>query len=465
MNRNELAYLPLAEAARLIEEKQLSPVEVTELTLERIHDLNPRLNACYTVFSDEALAAARTAADEIAAGGYRGPLHGLPIALKDVYECGPTTCGSRLYSDYVADAEATAVTRLRAAGAVIIGKTATYEFAFGVPTMQSYFKPTRNPWDLSRDSGGSSSGSAVACAAGLAYGAMGSDTGGSIRWPAQCCGVVGIKPTYGLVSRAGIHPVAWSMDHVGPLARTVTDAALILEACAGHDPLDPASASTPPPNLTGKIGQDIKGLRIGLLRDLYEDNCSPPIRSVFEEAIGVFEKLGAEVVDLPLITLEQAAAIEWLPWFAEVAAVHIGNLRRRGDDLNPHTKLLAVCGLLTSSGQYVLANRVRAQVRDRLLAALRSEVDVVMLPTAGFQIGPIAEESPGLSFLAEEFTLYTFLFNFTGLPAIQVPCGFDGDGLPVGLQVGGASFDEATILQVAYAYEQATPWHARRPAL
>ena len=365
----------------------------------------------------------------------------------------------------MAPQDCTAVKKLKQAGALILGKTATYEFAYGFPTTQSHFGPTRNPWNLAHDAGGSSSGTAASTAAGLAYAGMGSCTGGSIRWPAQVCGIVGLKATYGRVSRAGVYPLAWSLDHTGPLARTVTDAALMLQGCAGYDARDPASANVPVPDFTAKLGRDIKGVRIGLLRSIYEESCDPKILTPYNAAVKHFAGLGAEIVDVPSISLEQLQAIEWPGLFAECAAIHVDNIRQRGDDYNPHAKLFAAYGLLVSGAHYLLVQRARAQVRDALLADLRTKVDVLMTPTAGFQVGRIAEESPGLSIVSANFSVYTPIFNFTGFPAIQVPCGFDSDGLPVGLQIAGKPFDEETICQVAYAYEQSTPWHTQHPPL
>jgi aspartyl-tRNA(Asn)/glutamyl-tRNA(Gln) amidotransferase subunit A len=461
----ELVYAPISQVADRIKRKEISPVEVTELMLSRIEELEPKIHAFYTVFRDEVLAAARSAEAEIQRGGYRGPLHGIPIGIKDIYECGRTTCGSKPLDNYVAEKDCTSVAKLKEAGALILGKTATYEFAYGFPTTQSYFKPTHNPWNLVHDAGGSSSGTAASTAAGMAYAGMGSCTGGSIRWPAQCCGIVGLKATYGRVSRAGVYPLSWSLDHTGPLARTVTDAALMLQGCAGYDPLDPASANVPVPDFTEKLGRDIKGMRIGLLRSVYEDNCNPKILAPYSEAVKEFQKLGAEIVDVPCITLAQMQAIEWPNLFADCAAIHLDNVRNRGDDYNLHAKLFVAYGLLVSGVHYLLTTRARAQVRDDLINALTTKVDVLMLPTSGFQIGRILQESPKLNIILANFSVYTPIFNFTGLPALQVPCGFDSDGLPVGLQIAGKPFDEATICQVAYAYEQATTWHQQHPKL
>jgi aspartyl-tRNA(Asn)/glutamyl-tRNA(Gln) amidotransferase subunit A len=459
----DLAYLSISELSDRIRNKDISPVEVVQATLARIDQLEPQLNAFNTVFADQAVAEARQAEADIGRGDYRGPLHGIPIGIKDIYECGPTTCGSESLADYVADQDCTSVAKLKQAGAIVVGKTATYEFAYGFPTTQSYFKPTRNPWSLAHDAGGSSSGTASSTAAGLAYAGMGSCTGGSIRWPAQACGIVGLKATYGRVSRAGVYPLSWSLDHTGPLARTVTDAALMLQGCAGYDPLDPASAKVPVPDFTAKLGQDIKGLRIGLLRSLYEDDCDPKLLGPYNEAVKKFEELGARLVDLPSISLTQMQAIEWPGLFADCAAIHVNNVRHAGDKYNPHAKLYVAYGLLVSGAQYLMGAQARAQVRDDLIGALETDVDVLMLPTSGFQVNTIQETSPGPSIVSKSFSVYTPIFNFTGLPAIQVPCGFDTDGLPVGFQIAGLPFDEATICQVGHAYEQATDWHTRHP--
>jgi aspartyl-tRNA(Asn)/glutamyl-tRNA(Gln) amidotransferase subunit A len=464
-NGDELAYMPIAELAPRLKRKEVSPVEVAKAILARIEKLNPALNAYYTVYTDELRTAARNAEQEIARGNYRGPLHGIPVGIKDIYEYGRTTCGSKPLENYVAQKQASSVGKLIANGALISGKTATYEFAFGFPTNKSYFKPTRNPWNQAYDSGGSSSGTASSVAAGLAYAGMGSCTGGSIRWPAQCCGIVGLKPTYGRVSRAGVYPLAWSLDHTGPLARTVTDAALMLQACAGYDSADPGSANLPVPDFTAKLGRDIKGMRIGLLRSLYESSCDRRIRVPYEAAIREFEQMGARIVEVPSITLAQQQAIEWPAVFAETAAIHVDNVRHRGDEYNPHAKLFVAFGLLVGSACYLMSSRVRAQVLDELVSALDSTCDVLMLPTSGTPVPRIANDSPGLSIIADDFAIYTPIFNFTGLPAIQVPCGFDSDGLPVGFQIAGRPFDEATICQAASAYEQTTPWHKQNPKL
>ena len=456
----ELAFSSIEALSERIKDKEVSPVEVTETMLTRIEELNPQIHAYYTVFEEQVMEDAQRSEQEIARGDYRGPLHGIPMGLKDIYETGRTTCGSKPLEDYVADEDCVAAKKLKEAGALILGKTATYEFAYGIQSTQSHFEPVRSAWDLSLESGGSSSGSAGAVGAGLAYSAMGSCTGGSIRWPAQCMLQVGLKATYGRVSRRGILPLAWSLDHPGPLARTVKDSALVLQGLSGYDELDPGSANAPVPDFTEKLGRDIRGIRIGLMADLYEKTCDPKVLEVYDPAVERYRSLGAEIVKVPCVSLAELDAIHWPTLWADAAAIHLRNVRNRGHEFNPNTRQFIQWGMLISSTYYLLASRCRAQVRDGLLKTLTTDCDVLMLPTAGFQgPPPVAEESPGLNFIGSAFEIYTPIFNLTGLPAIQVPCGFDADGLPVGFQIAARPFDEVTMFQVARAYEQSEQWH------
>ncbi|WP_419553408.1 amidase [Candidatus Poriferisodalis sp.] len=460
----ELAFASMESLSERIRQRQVSPVEVTELMLTRIEELNPIIHAYYTVFDEQVMDDAKRAEQEIARGDYRGPLHGIPMGIKDIYEMGRTTWGSQPLQDYVAEEDCVAVKKLKDAGALILGKTATYEFAYGVQSLESPVEPVRSAWDLSLEAGGSSSGSAGAVAAGMAYSAMGSCTGGSIRWPAQCLLHVGLKATYGRVSRRGILPLAWSLDHPGPLARTVKDSALVLQGLAGYDELDPGSANAPVPDFTAKLGRDIGGMRIGLLTDLYEATCDPKVLEVYEQAVDRYRSLGAEIVRVSSIGLAELEAIQWPTLWADAAAIHLRNVRNRGHEFNPNTRQFLQWGMLVSSTYYLLASRCRAQVRDDLCAALTSQCDVLMLPTAGFQgPGPVPEESPGLNFIGSAFEIYTPIFNFTGLPAIQVPCGFDADGFPTGFQIAAKPFDEVTMFQVARAYEQSEKWYTMHP--
>lgn len=461
----QLAYLSLADVATLIARRELSPVELTQAILDRIAALDSRLHAYYTVFSKEALAAAQEAETQIRGGHYRGPLHGIPLAVKDIYEAGPTSAGSKLRKDYVARQDCTVVRKLKEAGSILMGKLATYEFALGLPTLASYFPPARNPWNIEIDPGGSSSGSGAAVAAGLAFGAMGSDTGGSIRWPAFCCGIVGMKATYGRVSRAGVFPLSWNLDHTGPMTRTVRDCALMLQACAGYDPLDPASANAPVPDFSAGLGQDITGMQIGVPRQLFVDNCAPEIQTAFEAAVTQLTALGAEVRDVEALTFGELWAVFWPLMCTDAAAYHLEDLKQRPEEYHPDLRLMLAAGVLVSATAYVQAQRVREQIRRRMLRQLET-VDLFMLPTTGFLPGRIRAEPPASMFLtAADFSIYTPLFNLTGFPALALPCGFSTTGLPLGFQLAGKPFDEATVLQVAYAYEQATRWHTQHPTL
>ena len=388
----ELVHASIQEVSERMRKKEVSPVEITDLILARIEELDSRINAFMHVFRDEVRSDAKRAEEEIRRGQYRGPLHGIPIGVKDIYESGPTTCGFKALRDYVAPRDCASVRNLKQAGALVLGKTHTYEFAFGWPTNASYFKPTHNPWNMKYECGGSSSGTAGAIVSGMAYAGMGSDTGGSIRWPACCTSLVGFKATYGLISRAGVYPMAWSLDHAGPLARTVTDAAYMLQGCAGYDSEDPASANVPLPDFTEKIGREIKGMKIGLLKSLYEDTCDPKVKAVFDAALPLFQKLGAELVDVPSLTATQMQALELPVAFSESAAAHLNNTRgSRGKDYNPHAWQFIQYGLLVSAAYYHSAQRARAQVRDNLLKAMTTKCDVLLLPTVGFPVPPIVD--------------------------------------------------------------------------
>ncbi|MBI3799937.1 MAG: amidase [Deltaproteobacteria bacterium] len=461
---SQWAYLSLSEAAHLIAKRELSPVELTQAMLERISTLDPKLHSYYTVFSAEALAAAREAEAQIRGGNYRGPLHGIPLAVKDIYESGPTTCGSKLRKDYVAPQDCTVVKKLKQAGGVMLGKLATYEFAMGLPTLASYFQPARNPWNLEMDPGGSSSGSGAALAAGLTFGAMGSDTGGSIRWPAFCCGIVGMKATYGRVSRTGVFPLSWNLDHTGPMTRTVKDCALMLQECAGYDPSDPASAKVPVTDFSAKLEQDIKGMRLGVPRKLFADNCDKEILAAFDKAVTQMTQLGAAVTEVDSITFDELWAVFWPLLFADAAAYHLEDLQKRPGDYNPDLRMGLAAGVLVSATAYLQSQRVREQIRRKMLKQLET-VDLFMLPTTGMMPARIRAQSPGLFLMAEDFYIYTPLHNLTGFPTLALPCGFSAAGLPMGFQLAGKPFDEATVFQAGYAYEQSTPWHKQHPTL
>src|SRR5579884_4221124 len=458
-------HLTIAEAARLIETRELSPVELVDSRLDRIARLDGRLNSFIRVLADAARADARNAETEIAAGHYRGPLHGIPIGLKDIYETAgvPTTGHSKVMQDHVPMADAVSVRKLREAGAIVLGKLATHEFAFGGPSFDLPWPPARNPWDTSRFTGGSSSGTGAAVAAGLVLGGTGSDTGGSIRGPAAYCGLAGIKPTYGLISRAGILPLAFSLDHAGPMAWTAEDCAILLQAMAGHDPADPASADRPIPDYRAALKSEVKGLRVGWLRHFYErDNeANAATREAIAAAVHQLEALGCEVREITLSPLADWAACGVVIMLTEAYAIHEDNLRRRFTDYGEAFRdRMALAGLITGA-DYVQALRRRRELIaefDRAMAGL----DLIVTAAAPSEAPPI--DMVG-KFSIMERSLLTMPFNVTGSPAMSVCCGYTEAGLPLSFQLVGKRFEDAAVLRLAHAYEQATPWRGRRPSL
>ena len=458
-------YLTIAEAARLIEKRELSPVELVDSRLDRIARLDGRLHSFIRVLADAARHEARAAEAEIAAGKYRGPLHGIPIGLKDIYEtAGVATTGhSKVMQDHVPQKDAFSVQRLREAGAIVVGKLATHEFALGGPSFDLPWPPARNPWDLSRFTGGSSSGTGAAVAAGLVLGGTGSDTGGSIRSPAAYCGLAGIKPTYGLISRMGILPLAFSLDHAGPLAWTAEDSAIMLQAMAGHDPTDPASADHPIPDYRAALQHDANGLRLGLVRHFYErDNeANAATCDAIAAAARTLEGLGCSVREVTLSPLGDWVACGVVIMLCEAYAIHEGNLRRRFTDYGEMFRdRMALAGLITGA-DYVQALRRRRELIDELDRAME-DLDLLLTAAAPTEAPPI--DAVG-KFATFERPLLTMPFNVTGSPAMSVCCGYTDSGLPLSFQIVGKRFDDAMVLRLAHAYEQATPWRDRRPAL
>src|SRR5712671_5985198 len=458
-------YLTIAEAARLIEKRELSPVELVDSRLDRIQRLDGRLNSFIRVLADEARRDARAAEAEIAAGHYRGPLHGIPIGLKDIYEtAGVATTGhSKVMQDHVPQKDAFSVQRLRDAGAIVLGKLATHEFAFGGPSFDLPWPPARNPWDLSRFTGGSSSGTGAAVAAGLVLGGTGSDTGGSIRGPAAFCGLAGIKPTYGLISRRGILPLAFSLDHAGPMAWTAEDCAILLQAMAGHDPADPASADHPIPDYRAALAGEVKGLRIGLIRHFYErDNeANAATQAAIAAAAQTLEGLGCTVREVTLSPLADWAACGMAIMQSEAYAIHEANLRNRFTDYGEIFRDRMVLAGLVTGADYVQALRRRRELIDELDRAM-ADLDIVMTAAAPSE-APSIDAVPKFAIL--DRPSLTMPFNVTGSPAMSVCCGFGDGGLPLSFQIVGKRFADATVLRLAHAYEQATPWRDRRPNL
>jgi aspartyl-tRNA(Asn)/glutamyl-tRNA(Gln) amidotransferase subunit A len=455
----------IAEASRLIAAKQLSPVELTRACLERIHKLDGGLHAFVHLTEERALADARAAETAIMASGPKGPLHGIPIGLKDIVDTKgiPTTCQSKFLQDNIPDTDAACAEKLAAAGTVLMGKTTTHEFADGGPSFDLPAPPARNPWNTEHFTAGSSSGTGAGVAAGLILGGIGTDTGGSIRGPAALCGIAGIKPTYGLVSRAGVAPAAFSLDHIGPMAWTVEDCALMLQVLAGHDPRDPASASRPILNYTAELGTGVKGLRIGVIHHFHEtDNkVSEGTQRGITAAIATFRELGAEVREVQLSPLQDWLACGSLISITERAAAYEEWARTRLGDFSERLGSRLMLGAFVSGVDYVQAVRRRRELRVELQTAIKG-LDVVLTATQPAEAAKIDAVPKWDLFAAPSFTMP---FNVAGYPAISVCSGFGAGGLPVSIQLVGKPFQEPTLFRVADAFEKATPFRDRRPAL
>lgn len=461
--------LSIEESAGALRSGALSAVDLANAYLDRIDARNDHLGAYITVTRDAALAQAKAADRALAAGEDRGPLHGIPVAIKDIIDVTGvrTTAGSRVLADNVADSDSTITERLEAAGAVLLGKLNLSEFAIGGTIDHPYGTP-RNPWNTGHSAGGSSSGSGVAVAAGLCAGALGSDTGGSIRGPAAFCGIVGIRPTYGRVTRAGVVPMCWSKDTVGPMTRTVRDCAIMLAAIAGRDDRDPTSSRNPVPDYLSSIEEGANGLRVGLPREMFEyEALSAETREAVLRAVAVFEELGASSENMSLPTTEHSGAVFVASADVDAAAFHEQWVRTRPDDYDWNTRVRLESALLTPSTAYLKAQRARAKIRRELLEAL-DRYDVLVFPTGPVTAPTLAAStgSPGGYYQGRSDLgrrRYTSPAALAGLPAISVPCGFSASGLPIGMQIVGRPFDEATVFHAARAYERAAEWPTIAP--
>jgi aspartyl-tRNA(Asn)/glutamyl-tRNA(Gln) amidotransferase subunit A len=468
----ELCWASARDLARMIATKEVSPVEVARAHLDRIAARDSTLKAFITVCAEGALEAARQAEAEVMAGRLRGPLHGVPLALKDLFNTAgiKTTGGSKILAESVPAADAAVVARLRDAGAVLLGKLNMHEFAYGPEGINAHYGDARNPWDSgqTRIAGGSSSGSGVAVAAGLAPLALGSDTGGSIRIPAALCGITGLKPTYGRASRAGVLPLSWSMDHVGPMARSAADCALALRPMAGYDPADATTSVLPVPDYLAALTGDVKGLRVGLLRRFFLESATPEVRAAVEQAVATLQGLGAVVDDVELPSVGVVAAASFAIVATEALAYHAEWLRSRAGDYQPDVGERLRMGAFVSGLHYVRAQQARALVRDEVDAVLARR-DVLLAPTTPLPATVPGEKDAalgdGTSDVRSALIRLTRPFNFSGHPACSLPCGFTASGLPIGLQLVGRPFDEATVLRAADAYQRATDWHTRHPVL
>ncbi len=456
---DEIAYATIAELGARYRKRDLSPVEVTQALLARIEKLDPILHAFVTLTADRALADARAAEEALRKGDSR-PLLGIPVAHKDIYLTRGirTTGGSALLADWIPDQDSTCAARWQAAGTVLLGKLITHEFAFGLQMPGHRFPAARNPWNLDHVPGGSSSGSGAALAAGLVVGATGSDTGGSIRGPAAFCGIVGLKPTYGRASRAGVLTLSWTLDHTGPMARTVQDCAYLLQGFAGHDPADPASSRAPVDDYLAPLARGVRGLKIGVPRSYFFDGVDPEVGRAFEDAIGTLRELGAEVRDVQIPSMAAAPSF-LLILMAEAYAYHERDLREHPELYGEVLRERILAGALVTASEYMQAQRIRSEI-CRETAEVLTSVDVLATPTAVSPATPFTQaQNPDFGFPRSNMSP----FNLTGSPTLALPTGFSSSGLPLSFQLSGRAFEEGTVLRVGHAYEQATEWHTRRP--
>ncbi len=458
------AFLTIAEASKLIAARKLSPVELTEACLDRIARLDAQLDSFVTLTAERARTGAKAAEAAVMAGKTLGRLHGIPYCLKDIYETAGvrTTAMSKLLADNVPTRDSHCQEKIEAAGGVLLGKNATWEFAHGGPSWDILFPPARNPWNRDYSPAGSSSGSGAAVAAGFAPATLGSDTGGSIRGPAAACGIAGLKPTYGLVSRRGVLPNCFTHDHAGPLAWTSEDVAILMQVIAGHDPEDPASADVPIPDYAAGLTGDVKGLAIGVPFDWLETECplTPATRAAFDAALEVFRGLGATVRPVTLPSLQQFDDTKKIIAVSELFTIHGKDLRTRPDLFGASLRYRIIAGGLVRAEEYIQAQRLRTDLA-RAMQKVMTTVDLVMLPTTE-PAGKLEPVPP-----ASLFTKLSFMtpFNVGGNPALSVCSGFNQQGLPFSLQIAGRLFDDATVLRAGDAYEKATPWRDKRPSL
>jgi aspartyl-tRNA(Asn)/glutamyl-tRNA(Gln) amidotransferase subunit A len=462
---DDLAWLTLSEASALVRERKVSAVELTRACLARIERLNPKLNAFITITPEQALRDAKAADADLAEKRWRGPLHGIPIALKDLIDTAgvKTTAASALFADRVPRTDAEVVVRLRNAGAVMLGKLNMHEFAYGDSSAQSHYGPVRNPWNPNHVSGGSSGGSAAAVAAGLCYMALGSDTGGSIRQPAAYCGIVGLKPTYGLVSTRGVVPLSWSLDHIGPMCRTVMDAALALQPIAGYDPQDTNSLATTPPDYAAALRGRPAALRLGIPRAVFYEGLDAEIERTVNEALRALRGLSASVQDVQLPSYKTLPIVG-----AEAYTYHAPYFTKTPERYQPMTRRRLEAGSKVTTPVYIEARRELDRLRRAVLGVFQA-VDLLITPTTPVLPATVQDAlndpgTPPPGGVAPSLR-NTQPFDIYGLPCVSVPCGFSKSGLPVGLSISGPPLGEGIVLALAHAYEQATEWRRRRPML
>ncbi|WP_312029546.1 amidase [Paenibacillus sedimenti] len=469
MSQN-LATLSVSKLAPLIYSRQISPVELTQEVFHQIEAVEPLVNAYITILKQQALADAHAAEYNILKGNYLGPFHGIPIGLKDMIKTRGirTTAGSAILANCITNYDASCVVRLRQAGAILVGKQNCHEFAFGSTNNNLTFGPVHNPWNLEYIPGGSSGGSAAAVSASECIAAIGTDTGGSVRNPAACCGIVGLKPTYDRASTCGVFPLSWSMDTLGLLTKTVTDAALTLQIVAGYDPFDITTSSRPVPDYTSGIEDGIKGLLVGIPRNYFFDRIDSEVKERVESAIHMLTNLGAIPVEITLPNVELSLLCTYTIIFAEASSCHEPLLQNWANLYSPDVRLYLESGESLTATKYLKAQRLRTLIKQSL-NSIMEHVDVIVAPTVPSPAVKIGQNSVVINGQVESITdamfRYTCPFNLSGQPSLAVPCGFSENGLPISLQIVGRPFDEKTVLRVGRAFEASTKWHSIQPAL
>jgi aspartyl-tRNA(Asn)/glutamyl-tRNA(Gln) amidotransferase subunit A len=460
----------IANLSKAIREKEVSPIEITKAFLSRIKEFDPKINSFITVLEKQALKAARQAESEICRGKYRGPLHGIPYAPKDLFFTKGilTTCGSKILKKFRPSFNATAIQKLSEAGAIMIGKLNMHEFAYGTNSTNPHFGPVRNPWDTERIPGGSSGGSGAALAASFVPLTLGTDTGGSIRIPSALCGVAGLKPTFGRISKYGVYPLCHSLDHPGPMARSVLDLALAMNILAGYDPQDPTTSMKPVPNYAKGLSPNLNGIRLGIPKDYYFDRLDSEVGSAIQEAVHQLKKLGAQVKLVAIPFLEEAAAAAAILLMSEAAATLEEYLLTRPQDLGKDVRSRLNVGTMVRVTQYLRAQRFRKKIQGHFADAFE-KVDCLITPQLPITAPKIGQSQVSIE-KAEEtvpsaLTRFTRIYNLIGIPSLSIPCGFSSEGLPIGLQIAGRPFAEGMVLKVGHAYEMTTSWKDRHPLL
>ncbi len=456
--------------SKAIRKREISPVEITRAYLERIDAFDGKINSFITLLPQQALRAAFRAEKDILKRKYLGPLQGIPYAAKDLFftKGVRTTCGSKILKNFIPDYDAAVIERLHASGAILLGKLNMHEFAYGTTSINPHYGPVRNPWSRERITGGSSGGSAAALASSFVPLALGTDTGGSIRIPSALCGCVGLKPTYGRVSRYGVYPLCWSLDHPGPMARGVADLAMAMNTLAGYDPRDPSTPKLPVPDYTKALTEDLKGVRVGFPASYYFDLLDPEVRAAVQKGIRTLKGLGAKVQRISIPQLPEASITAYILLLAEGAASLEKWHRTRPQDLGDDVRSRLNLGATIMATQYLKAQRIRGKIRQNFARAFQ-KVDVLVTPQLPITAPRMDQTSVAwgkkIEAVPSALTRFTRIYNLVGIPSLSLPCGFSSSGLPIGLQIAGKPFDEETVLKVAHAYEINTPWKNHYPSV